>query len=174
MKYLLIVLLMALLPSCSMDKNTSFSYSGIFKISYPQSLLSGSTVFSADGLTLKTREGKSVSGLIISSQSDNLPTDFDMRSYPEIILGMKEYLGSDTAIREKFANSKRVFNETYDLSDLAVQNREGVTRYGACKENSCLGFVVKNSFSEHVLIIYSEGFDKVTFLKMLNGSVSVK
>lgn len=174
MKYLIISFLTAALAACSPDKKTTFSYSGIFKISYAHSWLANSTVFSADGLSLKTQEGNSISGLIISNQNDDLPSDFDMRSYPKIILGLQEYLGSNVEVGEKFANTKSTFNEAYDLSSLEVQNKDGVTRYSACKVNSCFGFVVKNSFSEHILIIYSDGFDKGEFLKILNGAVYVK
>ena len=174
MKYVLIIMLAAAVMSCATNKSATFSYSGVFKVAYPLSLLSGATVFSADGLSLKTAEGNTISGVIASREIDNLPVDLDMRAYPEFLFGLKKYSGSSGDVQEKFENTKMAFDGKYDLSNIDINSKNGVTRYSACKKTSCLGFVVKDSFSDHILMVYSEGFNKKVFLEFLDGAVYAK
>lgn len=174
MKYCIPLLLAILVVSCATNKPVEFSYSGTFKASLPINLMSGATVFTADALSVKTHEGKTISGVVAYREADNLPEDFDMRSYPEIVFGLKEYTGSSAELMEKFSNTRMAFEHSYDLTNVSAENNNGVTRYSTCKHERCLGFVVKNSLPDHVLMVFTEGLAKKDFVKLLNGAFYVK
>jgi hypothetical protein len=174
MKYFMAILLAISAASCSVNKNVGFSYSGTFKALFPLGELSGATIFTADALSFKTIDGDVISGSILYREVDNIPMDFDMRSYPEIIFGFKEYTGSSKALMEKFSNTRMAFEHSYSLTNVSAENNNGVTRYSTCKNKSCLGFVVKNSFSDHILMVFSEGLAKEDFVKLINGAFYVR
>ena len=97
-----------------------------------------------------------------------------MRSYPEIVFGLKEYTGSSAELMEKFSNTRMAFEHCYDLTNVSAENNNGVTRYNTCKNERCLGFVVKNSLPDHVLMVFTEGLAKKDFVELINGAFYVK
>lgn len=174
MKRTFLILLALSMIACSTNKATTFSYSGVFTINFPKDWILGSTVLVTDGLTLKTKRGNYIAGQIITGGIDGLPSDFDMRLYPELVLGIKEYTGSSKEFKEKLTNSQSVFKDAYDLNNIDIKHIDGTTRYNTCREKSCLSFVVKDSFPEHILMIFSEGDDQLSFDEIVNGAIYVK
>src|SRR5690554_5009691 len=88
-KKLLAILLFPFIASCTENTVVTLSYSGIFKISLPSEQLAGGTIFYSDELSVKSDEGKLLSGKVISVESEGLPEEFDIRQYPEYLLGIK-------------------------------------------------------------------------------------
>lgn len=173
MKYCMAFILAISVASCSTHKSVEFSYSGTFKGSFPLASLSGATIFTADALSVKNSQGNTISALVAYSDTDEIPMGFDMRTYPDIVLGLKPYGGASKELGDKFLNTKNAYAHSYDLADVSVENKDGVTRYSACKDRICLGFVVKNSFPDHILMVFSDGLSKEKFLAVINGAFYV-
>lgn len=174
MKYFVAILLAISVASCSTNKNVGFSYSGTFKALFPLGELSGATIFTADALSFKTIDGDVISGSIVYREVGNIPMDFDMRTYPEMVLGLKKHIGLNRELGEKFSNTKIAYEHSYDLADISIEIENGVTRYGTCKNNRCLGFLVKNTFENHILMVSAEGLNKEKFLKVIHGAFYVR
>lgn len=173
MKRKLAILLILFVTACSTQRGATFSYSGIFSIKFPQDWIQNSTVMFTDGLAIKTTQGNYLVGQILMAGTDGLPSDFDMRLYPELVLRIKDYTGPSQEFKEKLNNSTKVFNDAYDLSSIDITHSNGATRYSTCRETSCLGFVVKDSYPEHILLVISEGKNKTHFDKIFKGAIHV-
>lgn len=174
MKYCMAFLLAISVASCATHKNIEFSYSGIFKGTFPLNTFSGATIFTADALSFKNNEGNTISALVAYSDTDSIPMGFDMRTYPDIVFGLKQYAGESKELSEKLLNTKNAYAHSYDLMNISVENKNEVTRYSVCKDKSCLGFVVKDSFPDHILMVFSDGLSKENFLEVINGAFYVK
>jgi hypothetical protein len=175
MKIILSVIsLLIFLPSCTTSTLTAFSFGSVFKLSVPADKLQGSTVFYSDELSIKLNNGKLISGMVISNESENLPSEFDIRKYPDYIFGVRKIKDQNTELYRLFLNSKNEIAHTYDLNDLQIQDIDGVRFYSSCRELMCLAFIVKNSFKNHIFTVHSNGYDRSAFNRILQGEVNVK
>lgn len=171
MKILLIILIIPFIISCAVNTTTTLSYSGIFKLSLPIDQLAGGTVFYSDELSVKSGGGELVSGKIISVDSEGLPEDFDIRQYPEYLLGIDKV--ENTAIDKLFRDSRKEIDLVYSLASLRVNRESGHTTFSLCKADVCLAFIVKNDFDGHILTLHAKGLDQSEFIELLEGAVHV-
>jgi hypothetical protein len=172
-KYFTIIIL-AFIVSCSTNDIVTLSYSGIFKLNLQSEVLSGGTIFYSDELSVKTNDGKVISGLVISVDSEGLPESFDIRQYPEYLLGLKNPNSQSSEVNKLFLNSLEEIKYVYSLDNLKVKREEKLTIYSLCKERSCLAFIVKNGFDEHIFTIHAKGYTQLEFDKLLEGAVHVE
>ena len=84
------ILALMLLGGCASLVESTLSYSSDFKFKVSHKLTSGGTFFYAEGLSLKTADGRVLSGSVIDRYADSLPEDFDMSDYPKYIFGLKD------------------------------------------------------------------------------------
>ena len=137
-------------------------------------MLSGSTILSADALSFKTKEGKTISAIATHKDIDNIPDDFDMSDYPQILFGLKKPSGQNKELTDKLTKTHSAFKHTYDLDNINVETNNGITRYSTCKNTRCLGFVVKDSLADHVLMVFSEWIERKNFIETINEAFYVK
>ena len=162
-----------LLLSCAANQDVTFSYSGIFKVSLPANTLPGGTVFYSDELSLKMSDGALISGKVVSTESEGLPPSFDIRQYPEYVLGIKTPDATISEASTLFTNSLAEIGHSYSLESLRIIQDSEITRYSLCKERSCLTFIVKKSFDAHILSINAMGYSQTEFDKLIKGTVHV-
>lgn len=173
MKLLIVMSIVFAISSCSSNEVITMSYSVVFKLRLPASYFSEGTIFYSDELALKTSSDKLISGMVISNETEGLPAEFDIRDYPPYILGIKE-AGFSPSVNESFEKSSRQLDSLYGLSNLTVEGIEGNTFYTLCKGDSCLAYIVKNSFVEHIFTVSAIGYEYESFNRLLNVAVNVK
>ena len=171
MKILLTILIIPFIISCAANTTTTLSFSGIFKISLPLDQLEGGTIFYSDELSVKSADGKLISGKVISIESEGLPKDFDIRQYPEYLLGIDKV--ENTAIDKLFRDSRKEIDFVYSLASLRVNRESEHTMFSVCKADACLAFIVKNDFDGHILTLHAKGLDQSEFIELLEGAVHV-
>ncbi|MBC6907082.1 hypothetical protein DWB84_16685 [Saccharophagus sp. K07] len=173
MKKILTILIFPFIVSCAGNTAVTLSYSSIFKISLPSDQLAGGTIFYSDELSVKSGGGKLVSGKVISVESEGLPEDFDIRQYPEYLLGIKKVEGEGAEIEELFRDSREEINTVYKMNSLIVDRQTAHTTFNVCKADACLAFIVKNDFQGHIFTVHSNGYDQSEFIELLKGVVHV-
>lgn len=173
MKKLLAILLFPFIASCTENTVVTLSYSGIFKISLPSEQLAGGTIFYSDELSVKSDEGKLLSGKVISVESEGLPEEFDIRQYPEYLLGIKIMDNENSELSKLFRNSREEINAVYGVESLKVDRNTAHTTFNVCKSDACLAFVVKNSFKDHIFTVHADGYNQSEFIEILKGVVYV-
>lgn len=173
MKLFFTFLILPFIVSCTSTDDVTLSYSAIFKISLAAEQLSGGTIFYSDELSIKSNRGTLVSGKIISTASEGLPETLDIRQYPEYILGLKEMEGESTDVGELFRSSSREIKSSYDFDTLNIAREAEHTTYSLCKSESCLAFMVKNNFEDHIFTIHASGYAQKDFIELLKGAVHV-
>jgi hypothetical protein len=160
MKKMALLFATFLIISCSQTTHTTLLYSGSYKLTLPNSLLAGGTIFSADELSLKTTEGQ----LIISSANEGLDDDFDIFQLPDFILKLK---APPIKYIDLFTSSSKEINHTYDLRNLKVLEENYRKIYHLCKNEKCLGFIVKQDAIDHIFTLHATGITKEAFFSLL-------
>jgi hypothetical protein len=167
----LAILLFPLIVSCAENTAVTLSYSGVFKVSLPSDQLAGGTIFYSDELSVKTGEGKILSGKVISVDSEGLPEYFDIRQYPEYLLGIKKVESAE--IENLFRDSHEELNVVYGMESLIVDREESHTIFSVCKADSCLAFIVKADFQDHIFTVHANGYHQSGFVELLKEIVHV-
>ena len=159
------------IQGCASTEPVKFSYSSEFALTVPESQISGATVFSADGLALKTSDGQLIAGKVISNGSEGLPDDFNILEYPKLILGLDSPQALDEATARQFENSTNEIQHTYGDGE-AIQETVGTfTIYGVCGDVGCLSFVTKANFEDHILTVHGTGISKEEFTSLIKGGL---
>lgn len=173
MNKFLAILILPLIVSCANNTAVTLSYSGIFKVSLPSDQLAGGTIFYSDELSIKSHEGKLFSGKIISAQSEGLPDKFDIRKYPEYLLGLENVDNEALEVARMFRGSHDEINSAYDMASLNVIHVTAHTTFNVCKADACLAFIVKNDYKDHIFTVHANGYYQSEFIELLKGSVYV-
>ena len=167
------ILALMLLGGCASLSESTLSYSSDFKFKVPHKLTSGGTFFYAEGLSLKTADGRVLSGSVIDRYADSLPDDFDMSYYPKYIFGLKD-LDKTKEYYEVFYQTQNLMREKYNLNNTAVIHGNGWIFYSLCNLDECLGFVAKQNHTESVFMISADGFSHSAFMSLVEGGLHVK
>lgn len=174
MKVFFIALFLPFFVSCATNDVVTMSYSSVFKLSMPVSQLAGGTIFYSDELSVKSNNGQLVSAKIISRESEGLSPGFDLRLYPEYLLGVKKTDSLNSEVGKKFLNSRNEIDHMYGLKNLKIDRGSETAVYNLCRVDSCLAFLVKNNFDEHIFTVHSIGYSQSNFTKYLKGVVHVE
>lgn len=173
-KTLLLTLVPLFLSACTQDTATVFAYSDGFKLTFPKDLLHGATVFAADELSLKTREGVVFSGKVISADSERLPSTLDIRKFPDYLLKLQPIQGLKPELRDPLMNARRAIGFAYDLDRVTVIDQSAYKIYQLCSEReSCLAYVVKTDLPDHILMIQAKGLSDSRFHQLLQSGLDV-
>lgn len=172
-KLLIPALALMLLTSCASRGTTALFFSPTFRANIPESEMIGGIIFQSEELSLKTAEGRSISGKTLSNDSEDLPGDFDIHKYPEYLFGVLE-IPASLPSSEKFSASKMEIDHTYGIENLRVLEGSDSISYLLCKSTACLAFVVSRSFHDHILTIHSNGYSEAEFTRFIRENVDVK
>lgn len=171
MKIILVAGFTFFLYACAHTPSTILSFSSEFKLSLPSSFVAGGTIFSVGGLSAKSNTGELISGQIISIESEGLPSDFDVRDYPDYLLKIKKIHSESSEVFEK---SSGEVDYVYDLESLQILEEGGLKMYTLCKDENCLAFVVKNEFGDHIFSVNSRGISREYLVKVIKGDLNAK
>jgi hypothetical protein len=174
MKKLTTGLLAVLLSACSVNANTTLSFGADFKLTVPQALMAGATVFSSDELSVKTANNQLISGKLLSVDSEKLPQGFNIQHYPDYLLQRTPLtnLPAETAVL--FQQSSEEVSYSYDLASLEVQEVNQGKLYCLCKELRCLAFWVKATNTDFILTMHAIGMSKTEFTELIKGGLGAK
>lgn len=167
------ILALMLLGGCASLSESTLSYSSDFKFKVPHKLTSGGTFFYAEGLSLKTADGRVLSGSVIDRYADSLPDGFDMSDYPKYIFGLKG-LDKTKECYEVFYQTQNLMSDKYNLNDTSVTQGNGWVFYSLCHLQDCLGFVAKQNHTESVFMISAFGFSHSALVSLVEGGLHVK
>lgn len=159
------------LQGCASTEPVKLSYSSEFALTVPVSHISGATVFSADGVALKTTGGQLLAGGVISNASEGLPDDFSILDYPKLILGLDSPQALDEHIARQFENSTNEIQHTYGDGKVFQETVGPFTIYGVCGDVGCLSFVTKADFEDHILAVHGTGISKEEFTSLIKGGL---
>ncbi|MEO3879324.1 hypothetical protein [Rheinheimera fenheensis] len=134
MKKLSTGLLALLLSACSVNADTTLSFGADFKLTLPQTLMTGATVFSSDELSVKTASKQLFSGKLLSVDSEKLPPDFNIQQYPDYLLQRTPLTNLPAEIAALFQQSSEEVNYSYELANLEIQDVNQGKLYSLCKE----------------------------------------
>lgn len=155
------------LQGCASTEPVKLTYSSEFALTVPVSQISGASVFSADGLALKTADGHLLAGRVISNASEGLPDDFTIRDYPKLILGLDPPQALDDEFARQFENSTNEIQHTHGDGEVFQETVGAFTIYGVCDDAVCLSFVTKADFEDHILTVHGTGISKEAFLSVV-------
>ncbi len=173
MKIIYAALLLMFVSSCASNDPMMLSFSPVFKLVVNSKEIGGSTIFYSDELSIKTKDNKLISAIVLSSDFEKLPDEFDIRSYPAYLLGIED-LEENISTKKEFSNTMNSMKHLYDFDSVKVVQNEGVTFYTTCGLENCLGYVVKDDFRGHILSIRSSETDQQKFTQFIIGAVDVK
>jgi hypothetical protein len=171
MKKLSVLMLLGSLTACAAQATTTLSFGADFKIALPPSVFVGATVFAADELSVKTASGQLFSGKVLSAESEQLPTDFDMQLYPQYVLKIKTVSGLSTQNAQLFSNTADEINYSFDLADVSTEQLQGWTLYSLCKAQRCLAYAVKHHTTEYILTVHANGISKTEFTDLVKAGL---
>ena len=174
MKKLSTGLLAVLLSACSVNADTTLSFGADFKLTLPQTLMAGATVFSSDELSVKTASKQLFSGKLLSVDSEKLPQDFNIQQYPDYLLQRTPLTNLPAEIAALFQQSSEEVNYSYDLANLEIQDVNQGKLYSLCKELRCLAFVVRTANTDFILTVHAMGMSKTEFTDLIKGGLDVK
>jgi|SRR5690554_288342 len=168
MKFGAALSLTILLTGCATSQ-TTISYSGEFNLQVPTKLLSGSTVFTADGLSVGWPEGNLISGIVITKELESLPSNFDLKDYPKYLFNIKNTDNLDIKTANVFKNSTIEIDHSFGVENLTIRSKFGTEIYSACKDEKCVAFIIKSNVTDHLLSLYSQGITEKEFISLAEG-----
>tara|TARA_R100000388_G_C7152276_1_gene115109 strand:+ start:40 stop:549 length:510 start_codon:yes stop_codon:yes gene_type:complete len=168
MKFGAILSLTILLTGCATSQ-TTISYSGEFNLQVPTKLLSGSTVFTADGLSVGWPEGNLISGIVITKELESLPSDFDLKDYPKYLFNIKNKKDLDKKTANVIKNSANEIDHSFGIENLTIKSKFDTKVYSACKGRKCIAFIIKDNVTDHILSLYSQGITEKELNSLAEG-----
>ncbi|KPQ30625.1 MAG: hypothetical protein HLUCCX14_00725 [Marinobacter excellens HL-55] len=168
MKFGAALFLTILLTGCATSQ-TTISYSGDFNLQVPTKLLSGSTVFTADGLSVGWPEGNLISGIVITKELESLPSDFDLKDYPKYLFNIKNKNDLDKKTANVLKSSTIEIDHSFGIDNLTIKSKFDTDIYSACKDEKCIAFIIKNNVTDHLLSLYSQGITEEELISLAEG-----
>lgn len=148
---------------------TKLHYGEAFELSVPSKYVSNATIFSFGELSLKTKAGHLLSGLMISNELESFPDDFSIHHYPEYLLGIRKTSSLNTPLARLFENSSKEIDDKYGVNGTELIETPKSKIYLLCKLESCLSYIVKEEIDAHILTLHGEGFKKSEFVALIKG-----
>lgn len=130
---------------------------GAFSLNIPTKELAGASLLSVDGPVIKFSDSKVLGGVAATTALLELPKDFDLHSYPRLVLGLKSTASLPVALRARFDNALESFGLGTEPEIVEITHDSGML-YTACAYPSCLIFATQQDLAEHILMLYPEGF----------------
>src|SRR5690606_3047957 len=122
-------------------------------------------VFSTPDLSIKTRDGKLLSGTVLTPGTDGLPQDFDMRQYP-LYLQDNEIRGTlSEAAAAMLAATAAEVKHTYGLDALQTTAHNQWTSHQICKDDRCLTLISIEDQPRQLLNLHSKGFEAIEIIE---------
>ncbi|MDX9875051.1 MAG: hypothetical protein RBS88_09090 [Spongiibacteraceae bacterium] len=146
---------------------TKLIFSGAFELSVPSTMLEGAVLLSIDGLTLRTNDGDTLTGTIITHASESLPESLNLRVYPELVLTADSEAQLDHPTQELLDGIRAEIDFSYGLAGLVVYESNDSKIYRLCKLKRCLGYATKAEVSDHLLMIHTDGLEAEEFDELL-------
>jgi hypothetical protein len=144
-------------PRSRCELSLAIIFSPEFTLCLPPSLLKQAAIAKADDLVVKFYDGSYFFGKIITSEMDGFEPDFDMRRYPEYVLGIRE---ASELPPEQAGNFKRALEILrYRMPNYKViKSQSGkLTTYLMYGGGSAEAFVVSDSTDQALQV----GFSKI-------------
>lgn len=158
-------------PRCSGDDYLRLT-SGVFDLCLPLSFYKNATVGPGGGIVTRLANGSGFSIQIFLPSMDSLPENFDMRLYPEYVLGLRPVKGLNEEQAEKFKRTAEIFKSP-ELEKIPLQKykKNGKTFYWSSKDKYAIGaaFVVLDEVSDQVLFFTFQRMDEKLQQTILNG-----
>ena len=157
--------------SASVEKNAvsvpaQLAFAPQFRLALADTGFNAPTVFNSGELAVKNSDGRWLAGSAVTHTLESLPSSFDLHNYPLLLLSEDEQaseLSSD--LQERFLASRTEAGISYDLSSLRIDQlpASGTPQriiYSACRDQACLGFVVKPALADVILMLHASGLEQ--------------
>ncbi|MAX99268.1 MAG: hypothetical protein CMI08_08680 [Oceanospirillaceae bacterium] len=160
--------------SASVEKNAvsvpaQLAFAPQFRLALADTGFNAPTVFNSGELAVKNSDGRWLAGSAVTHTLESLPTSFDLHNYPLLLLSehpqdeLTSELSSD--LQERFLASRTEAGISYDLSSLRIDQlpASGTPQriiYSACRDQACLGFVVKPALADVILMLHASGLEQ--------------
>lgn len=179
MRPLVFFLVVFLLAGCSArytgtkseSEDIRFVVGARFSVSVSSEDLAGASVMSADGFIISYADGSHLSFNVLMPQPEGLPDSFDMRKYPEYLLGLRDSsdLSSDQA--GNFEVARDILLSSVGEGKQSRYTDGPLTAYVISGDVDSLAFVTDASVTDQLLFVSSftggvSGFKE--FLKGVN------
>lgn len=171
MRKIFVLLAALILSSCAETPQTRIAY-GAFSTYVPTAELDDAVIVSFQQIAFKTKDGRTFGGRPVSSESEELPEDFDITQFPIYALMLKPVPeGKDYS-----EHMKRVASETDYLYGVAKNSQifktDTLTIYFSCKDSKCLAYAVKDGIKDHILEVDETGVTKEEFETLLHNNIN--
>lgn len=161
-----------MLAACSIPSALTLSYSGIFKARIFSNLTHDSTIFHSEDLSLKTRNGKSISGRVLPAESEGLPSGFDIREHPGYLFNTNRT--NTENLNNKLLSAQAETDYLYNIKNAAVFTTRKLTSYIACKASKCIAFTVKPTFNDYIFTLHSGNYTKMEFTTLIKEHIDAR
>ncbi len=138
---------------------------GRFDLCLPIAFYKNATITTGGGIIAKLSDGSAFSAQVLTPEMDTLPESFDMRAYPEQILGLKSATGLTKEQSESLANSIAVLKEQFGSNKPNKFKRNGKTFHTISKAGSAIAYVTCDEIGDQALLF--------TFEKIHEGSMGL-
>lgn len=165
----LAIIALLISTGCSTQYTTNISYSSNFNLEVGPELLSDSIVFMSDNIAIKTSRGQVIAPLVITSELEGLPDNFNLHMYPKFILGLVPIADLPDLEMDKFKNSKLALSKSYNTDNVHIRSSGVFEIYTACKELDCYSLATKLNVKNQILALYSKGFTPTELAVILKG-----
>lgn len=171
MKKMAYLLFIVLVTGCSSNYFTTMVYSSDFRINLSQEHFKGAYVFSTPDLSIKTREGKLLSGTVLTPGTDGLPHDFDMRQYPLYLQNSEIRSTLVEAAAAILAATAAEIEHTYGRDALQITTHNQWTSHQICKDDRCLTLISMEEQPRQLLNLHSKGFEAIEIIEILKAGL---
>lgn len=156
---------------CSGDNSLRLA-NGRFALCLPINFYKNATIAPGGDIVVKLADGSGFGIQIFQSSMDSLPENFDMRSYPELVLGLKPATGLDEIQVEKLKNTVAVFKSSeLGAVPLKKYKKNGKKFYWLSKGRSAvaIAYVTIDEADDQVLFFTFHKMDEKLQQTILNG-----
>lgn len=146
--------------------------SGVFDLCLPLDFYKNATVGQGGGIVTRLENGSGFSIQIFVPSMDSLPESFDMRLYPEYVLGLRPVIGLSEEQAEAFKRTAKIFRSPeLETVPLKKYKKNGKTFYWSSKDKYSIGaaFVVLDDVADQVLFFTFQRMDEKLQQTILNG-----
>lgn len=137
------------------SNDISFVVGARFSVNIPADDLVRARVMSADGFIISYEDGSHTSFDVVMPELEGLPHDFDMRAYPEYLLGLRDPSDLSSEQAASFKTSAEMLLSSIRDSEISQYAHGEVTAYIVTGKGESLAFVVDDSVSDQLFFVSS-------------------
>ncbi|MBN0985811.1 hypothetical protein [Amphritea pacifica] len=156
-------------PVDSINPNIELVFSPNFRLDLPVEFFNFTKIASADDILIKFQNGSYLSFKAIDRVDEGLDPLFDLRLYPEFILGLRKPDSSSNETNSQFIKSLNAYKHRLGNFQVTIDEFNNKVVYLAKGDQESVAFAINKHNVEQILVINFTNIDDKKIYTTLKG-----